>query len=349
MMHTERARYQDVDLPLTDCYHGGPQLGPYGVQGKQQPMIFNDIGESWIADTAAPSFRLRQRDEFGIYERCIENGLTMDEAAEMANRFINTAGLQRFQVLRNTVEHQPRVVRARLDVNETVSALLLQANLEQPDVAALPSCNFTDKHAHTNASIAAERDVVAGGEAEGGRDRSREAAPGTPSTPVECGLTQRQSPVLLLMLEGLSNRDIGRRLGLTENAVKQHVSAILQRLGVHTRKQAMARMERLRLQGSLVGDTAWSGRNARKAHDQSLVPAEGPSITPEELGLTQRQGAVLIVMLEGLPNKLIARRLGLSENTVKEHVSAILQRLGLRTRMEVMSKMKHFCVRSHLT
>jgi DNA-binding NarL/FixJ family response regulator len=58
---------------------------------------------------------------------------------------------------------------------------------------------------------------------------------------------------------------------------------------------------------------------------------------------------VLIVMLEELPNKLIARRLGLSENTVMEHVSAILQRLGLRTRMEVMSKMKHFCVRSHLT
>ncbi|MCY1206154.1 HTH-type transcriptional regulator MalT [compost metagenome] len=348
MLCTERLQYQyiETDCPRTDRHYGGTHFERSGMQGQRQPMILNDIGESWIADTTASSFRLRQRDEFDIYERCIENGLSIDEAADMANRFINTAGPQRSQVLRDIVEHQPRVVRAKLD--ENVSALLLQANLEQPDVAVLPSYNFIDNHAYTNASIAAVRDVVAVGEAESGRNRSVEATHATASTPAERGLTQRHSPVLLLMLEGLSNRDIGRRLGLTERTVRQHVSAILQRLGVHTRKQAMPGMESLRLQGALAGDIACSGRGACKEHDQSLVPAEGHSITPKELGLTQRQGAVLVAMLEGLPNKLIARRLGLSENTVKEHVSAILQRLGLRSRMEVMSKMKHLCVRFHL-
>ncbi|MNT03780.1 transcriptional regulator NarL [compost metagenome] len=54
---------------------------------------------------------------------------------------------------------------------------------------------------------------------------------------------------------------------------------------------------------------------------------------------------MLALVLEGLPNKVIARRLGLTENTVKEHVSAILQRLGVRTRMQVMSRMERFRLR----
>ncbi|MGD7409802.1 LuxR C-terminal-related transcriptional regulator, partial [Ralstonia pseudosolanacearum] len=41
-----------------------------------------------------------------------------------------------------------------------------------------------------------------------------------------------------------------RQLGLTENTVKEHVSAILQRLGVRTRIQIISRMERFRLTGS---------------------------------------------------------------------------------------------------
>lgn len=90
----------------------------------------------------------------------------------------------------------------------------------------------------------------------------------------------------------------------------------------------------------LAGDEAHSVRN------QSFEPAQSISITPEELGLTQRQGAVLVQLLEGLPNKVIARHLGLSLNTVKEHVSAILQRLDLRTRTQVISRMRHLCVRA---
>ncbi|MGL6158660.1 MAG: DNA-binding response regulator, partial [Ralstonia mannitolilytica] len=38
--------------------------------------------------------------------------------------------------------------------------------------------------------------------------------------------------------------------GLTENTVKEHVSAILQRLGVRTRIQIISRMERFRLTGA---------------------------------------------------------------------------------------------------
>ncbi|WP_057395426.1 response regulator [Ralstonia solanacearum] len=70
--------------------------------------------------------------------------------------------------------------------------------------------------------------------------------------------------------------------------------------------------------------------------------SHGIPITPAELGLTPRQGSVLALLLEGLPNKSIARQLGLTENTVKEHVSAILQRLGGGTRIQIISRMERF-------
>jgi DNA-binding CsgD family transcriptional regulator len=48
--------------------------------------------------------------------------------------------------------------------------------------------------------------------------------------------------------------------------------------------------------------------------------------------LTDRQTAVLELVAEGLENKEIAHRLGLSEQAVKEHVSALLRRLAVRNR-----------------
>ncbi|MCY0853537.1 helix-turn-helix transcriptional regulator [Cupriavidus sp. D39] len=347
----EYAQHQDIGdgQVITEYSYGGTDVRPCGAQSQRLRRVLDDIGRPQFADPPAPSLRLRQKDEFDIYERCIENGLTMDDAAEMARLFINTAGLQRYQASESTVEPKPKVVRARLDIKGTFLALPLEAKLEHPDVAALPMRNFIDEHAHTNVSIVAVRDLVAGDESQSRRERSHEAANGTPSILEELGLTERQSVMLVLMLEGVSNKDIGHRLGLAESTIKQHVSAILHRLGARTRKEAMSRMKSLCLQELLAGDTACSGHNPCSEQDQSLAPAEGMSITPEELGLTPRQGVVLVALLEGLSNKLIARRLGLSENTVKEHVSAILLRLGFRTRMEVMSKMKHFCVRFRLT
>jgi len=63
-------------------------------------------------------------------------------------------------------------------------------------------------------------------------------------------------------------------------------------------------------------------------------------VTPAELGLSARQGDILALVLQGLPNKRIALRYGLSESTVKEHVSGILQRLGARTRVEAITSLR---------
>ena len=53
-------------------------------------------------------------------------------------------------------------------------------------------------------------------------------------------LTPREWEVLSLLREGLSNREIGDRLGLTRDGVKYHVSQILLKLGVATREEAAA-------------------------------------------------------------------------------------------------------------
>lgn len=63
-------------------------------------------------------------------------------------------------------------------------------------------------------------------------------------------------------------------------------------------------------------------------------------VTPAELGLSVRQGEILALVLLGQPNKRIALDLALSESTVKEHVTAILQRLGARNRIEAITQLR---------
>ncbi|MEM8599953.1 MAG: response regulator transcription factor [Bacteroidota bacterium] len=62
--------------------------------------------------------------------------------------------------------------------------------------------------------------------------------------------------------------------------------------------------------------------------------------TPEDVGpaLTPREQEVLALVAEGLPNKLIADRLGVSDNTAKFHVASLLRKLGAHSRTEAVIK-----------
>ena len=55
-----------------------------------------------------------------------------------------------------------------------------------------------------------------------------------------------------------------------------------------------------------------------------------------ELGLTPRQTDVLALLLKGQPNKLIARELNVSVETVKDHVAAVLRALGVNSRTQAV-------------
>ena len=57
--------------------------------------------------------------------------------------------------------------------------------------------------------------------------------------PSEIGLSQRQAEVLALIIQGLTNREIGKQLGLTEGTVKVHATAVFKILGVGSRTEAI--------------------------------------------------------------------------------------------------------------
>lgn len=70
----------------------------------------------------------------------------------------------------------------------------------------------------------------------------------------------------------------------------------------------------------------------------AIVPAHGeePEVLAEEL--TPRELEVLQLLTEGLPNRQIAQRLGISEHTVKFHVGTILSKLGAHSRTEAVTR-----------
>lgn len=88
-------------------------------------------------------------------------------------------------------------------------------------------------------------------------------------------------------------------------------------------------------------------------HALELVMAQGTYLPPEALNpmpaqadidgdpdwprnLSPRQLAVLRCLLKGKPNKVIAREIGIAEGTVKAHLWAVYQLLGVNNRAQAM-------------
>jgi DNA-binding NarL/FixJ family response regulator len=79
------------------------------------------------------------------------------------------------------------------------------------------------------------------------------------------------------------------------------------------------------------------GVRAAANGDSPLAPSVARTLlehrtTPPSHELTDRETQVLRCVARGLPNKLIARELEISENTVKAHLTTIFQRIGVTDR-----------------
>ena len=89
--------------------------------------------------------------------------------------------------------------------------------------------------------------------------------------------------------------------------------------------------------------TAEDARQSGIDADALLTPLTPDAPAPRrgrreafEEPLTARELQVLALLAEGLPNKAIAGRLGISDQTVKFHVAAIIAKLGAANRTEAV-------------
>src|SRR5439155_827652 len=81
-------------------------------------------------------------------------------------------------------------------------------------------------------------------------------------------LTNREREIVRLIDNGLSNKEIARALGIEVATVKNHVHNILEKLQVHRRGEAAARV-RGTSRGRMSGQVGWRRFGARK---ESAVP-----------------------------------------------------------------------------
>ncbi len=87
--------------------------------------------------------------------------------------------------------------------------------------------------------------------------------------------------------------------------------------------------------------TVVEGGSYRPKFDPSNVPPDAQERLAQKVtALTPQKRRILYGLAEGKLNKQIGYDLGLSEGTVKNHVTAILRHLGMRRRTEVVAAMQ---------
>lgn len=96
------------------------------------------------------------------------------------------------------------------------------------------------------------------------------------------------------------------------------------------------------------GDSVVAPSTTRRLIDQFAALLPSGEATPDELAeLTDREREVLTLIAQGLSNAELARRLFVSEATVKTHVGRVLAKLSLRDRVQaVVYAYEHGLVRA---
>ncbi len=85
------------------------------------------------------------------------------------------------------------------------------------------------------------------------------------------------------------------------------------------------------VQRASKGENIWSREELRRVTGSLATMRVG---SESEIPLTQREGEVLKQLANGLTNKEIAQSLGISYETVKEHVQHILRKIGVSDRTQ---------------
>lgn len=138
-------------------------------------------------------------------------------------------------------------------------------------------------------------------------------------------LSPVETRVAQLVAEGLTNQQIARRVGRTEDGVKSCVLRLFSKLGVTNRVQLATFV------------TVAAGPDGVDREQPGA--AGGERVADPLAGLTSRQAEVARLIAQGLSNQEITARLFLSIDTVKTHVSKVLAATGTRNRTELAALM----------
>jgi DNA-binding NarL/FixJ family response regulator len=102
----------------------------------------------------------------------------------------------------------------------------------------------------------------------------------------------------------------------------------------HADAELLRRVAEVVLQGGL-----WIGESLmqRLLQGTARIPLPQPVGAPADWAalLTEREREVATAVAEGASNKEVARRLGITERTVKAHTGAIFEKLGVRDRLQL--------------
>ena len=95
------------------------------------------------------------------------------------------------------------------------------------------------------------------------------------------------------------------------------------------------------LRGVAQGEAALSGPIARRLLDQVREGGSHSTIVPESIAqaLSARELEVLLLLDEHLATDEIAKRLFISEHTVRSHVKSLLRKLGVSSRREALEQL----------
>ncbi|GAA3486450.1 response regulator transcription factor [Streptomyces cremeus] len=108
---------------------------------------------------------------------------------------------------------------------------------------AAGAASYLHKEVDREILVSAIRSAMAGGTT---TFLPRPTAPGPGHQPAPPPLTPRERELMELVAQGLSNRQIGSRLGITEGTVKRHLRNVFEKLGASSRLDAVNRVRSTR-------------------------------------------------------------------------------------------------------
>jgi DNA-binding NarL/FixJ family response regulator len=150
------------------------------------------------------------------------------------------SGVEAIRRLETTHPHIPVVVLSVMaEEDDLMAAILAGASGYVLKSASIDEV-VASLHAASEGSAVVAPELA--GKLLGRIRRSRQASPDPASA-----LSEREREVLDLMSEGYNNAEIAARLYISQNTVKNHVAAILEKLGADNRVQAVVRAVRSRI------------------------------------------------------------------------------------------------------